>query len=165
MSKEVFKDLYEQYFDSIRSYIYYRSGEPELATDVTQEVFIKLWEKRNQFQLGQVKSLLYKMASDIFINQYRKQQSGETYKVFMQPQMNQMQDEGPAAELEFKELTTLYENTLETMSENDRITFLMSRREGLSYKEIAERLEIGQKAVEKRMSSALRILRNVLKPN
>jgi RNA polymerase sigma-70 factor (ECF subfamily) len=45
------------------------------------------------------------------------------------------------------------------MPENQRVVFLMSRMEDLTYREIAERLELSIKAVEKRMSLALKLLK------
>jgi RNA polymerase sigma-70 factor (ECF subfamily) len=49
------------------------------------------------------------------------------------------------------------------MPEKQRTAFLMSREESLKYSEIAERLNISVKAVEKRMNGALELLRKELK--
>jgi RNA polymerase sigma-70 factor (ECF subfamily) len=65
--------------------------------------------------------------------------------------------------LEYKELARKYSEALTKMNENQRITFLMSRSEELKYQEIAERLNISVKAVEKRMSQALDYLRKELR--
>ena len=72
MTKEAFKILYDQYFDDIRRYIYYRSGDQELATDIAQEAFITVWEKKFDYHPNKTKSLLYKIASDKFLSHYRK---------------------------------------------------------------------------------------------
>jgi len=54
---------------------------------------------------------------------------------------------------------------LEKMPENQRTVFLMSRNDELKYHEIAECLNISVKTVEKRMSAALKLLRNELLSN
>ena len=64
--------------------------------------------------------------------------------------------------LEYQELKENYEATLSMLPLNQREVFLMSRMEELTYKEIAERLEISVKAVEKRMSLTLKELRKAL---
>ena len=72
MTKENFKLLYDEYFDAIRRYLYYRSNDSELSTDIAQEVFMKVWEKQIKYEPGRTKSLLYKMAGDMFVSQIRK---------------------------------------------------------------------------------------------
>jgi len=52
------------------------------------------------------------------------------------------------------------EAALLKLSEKERIVFLMSRKDDLKYREIAERLNLSEKAIEKRMSQALKKLRN-----
>lgn len=71
--------------------------------------------------------------------------------------------EDPQHQLQYSELKKEYETALTEMSEGQRVVFLMSRLEELTYKEIAERLDLSVKAVEKRMSLALKELRSKLK--
>ncbi len=68
----------------------------------------------------------------------------------------------PEDELKDKELFENYKKALSSLSEKQRTVFLMSRMEGLKYQEIAERLKISVKAVEKRMTATLTYLKKVL---
>jgi RNA polymerase sigma-70 factor (ECF subfamily) len=70
LTKGEFKHIYDKYFDIIRNYLYYRSGNLELANDITQETFIKVWEKQFDYEEGKIKSLLYKIAGDNFVSHY-----------------------------------------------------------------------------------------------
>ncbi|TFH26757.1 MAG: RNA polymerase subunit sigma-24, partial [Bacteroidia bacterium] len=45
MNKEQFKSLFDRYFDDIRRYLYYRSGDEALSTDLAQDTFMRIWEK------------------------------------------------------------------------------------------------------------------------
>jgi len=72
LTRAQFKDLFDNYFDSVRNYIYYRSGDAEAATDIAQEAFLKLWEKQPS-DLSHITGLLFKIANDEFISQYRRQ--------------------------------------------------------------------------------------------
>lgn len=159
MTQEEFKILFDKYFDSIRNYIYYRSGNEELATDIAQDSFMKLWEKNLDFDEKPLKSLLYKIANDLFISKYRRDKVAQKYLLKLQPSVD---NHSPEDELAYKELKTKYETALENLSEKQRVVFLMSRTEGLKYQEIADQLELSVKAVEKRMTSALSYLRSAL---
>lgn len=159
MTQEEFKGLFDKYFDTIRSYIYYRCGDTELATDIAQEVFIQVWEKQFEIRDGKIKSLLYKMSADLFISKYRRMELEQKYLNSIE--LDYLED-SPEEQAELVELTSRYEKSLATLPENQRIVFLMSRNEGLKYSEIAERLDISVKAVEKRMNKALLFLREAL---
>jgi RNA polymerase sigma factor (sigma-70 family) len=62
-------------------------------------------------------------------------------------------------EKQFKEKLT---NAIDQLQENERVVFLMNRIDQLTYREIADRLEISQKAVEKRMHTALKKLHDLV---
>ncbi|MFP4367644.1 MAG: RNA polymerase sigma factor, partial [Bacteroidales bacterium] len=156
MNQQVFQQLFDQYFERVRNYIFYRCGDPELATDITQDTFMRIWEKRLKPDKGKEKALLFKIAGDIFISDYRKKQ---TALRFAETTNNDQVISSVDHEIDNNELTAMYEKALSQMKENSRIVFLMSRNDGLKYREIAEHLDISIKAVEKRMSEALDYLK------
>ena len=160
MTKTEFKICFDQFFDAIRNYIAYRCRDSELASDIAQEVFMKVWEKNIPFDLDKVKSLLYKIAHDLWVDNYRKKATSEKY--FLQLSHNKSEENTPQEELQYLELKETYENTLTFLPLKQREVFLMSRMEQLKYKEIALRLNISVKAVEKRMKLALFSMRKAL---
>ena len=159
MTQVEFKNCFDKYFDSIRNFIYYRSGDKELATDIAQEVFMKIWEKRDKLGIDN-KGLLYKMASDLFISKLRRTKSELEYQQnFQFDYANASTEE----DLDFNELKEKYEKALTRLPEKQRTVFLMSRNDSLKYHEIAEALKISTKAVEKRMKNALAFLKSEIK--
>ena len=62
INKAEFKQLFDKYFDTIRSFIFYRCGDTDAASDMAQDVFMKIWEKREKLNSTDLKPLLYKMA-------------------------------------------------------------------------------------------------------
>ncbi|WP_246222745.1 RNA polymerase sigma factor [Maribellus comscasis] len=159
LTPEEFKNIFDANFDEIRNYIFYRCGDKELATDIAQESFLKLWEKREKIKLTNIKGLLFKMASELFINQYHHQK--RTRKIVENIGFDH-HDYSPEEILSFEQLKEKYESLIEKMPDNQRVVFLMSRIEGLQYREIAERIGLSVKAVEKRMGNALNYLRTSL---
>ncbi len=160
LTKEDFKKCFDLWFDELRSYITYRCYDPELATDIVQETFVKVWEKGIEFQEGQTKGLLYKIANQLWISQYRKSQTEQKYKATLsfKQECNKAEEQ-----LYYEELKTKYDQALKKLPDKRRIVFLMSRMDNLTYQEIAERLDISVKAVEKRMTLALQELRKGVK--
>lgn len=161
MSESTFKIVFDTWFDAIRTYLLYRCGDEELATDIAQEAFIRIWEKRLYLEAESIPSILYKIAGDMLVSNFRKQNTEKKYRLSLEPPETTLT---PEEQITFYELNAKYELVLSQLPESQRIVFLMSRMESLKYKEIAERLEISVKAVEKRMSGALSTLRKVLQP-
>lgn len=152
MTKESFKTLFEQHFDTIRNYVYYRIGNEELATDIAQEAFMVIWEKQLIKSNDNAIGLIYKIASNILISKYRRQQ---VEIKFQKAQNSNQLDYSPEDEFQFIEMQKKYEKAISELPEKQRIVFLMSRNDELKYSEIAERLNLSIKAVEKRMSLAI----------
>lgn len=156
MTKEQFKTLFDRYFDDIRRYLYYRSGDEALSTDLAQDTFMRIWEKEMHLMPGSDAGLLYKIAGDLFVSHTRRDKLRKEA-----PDRIRFEQSGrtPEEELQFKELQEKYEKALIKLPENQRVVFLMSRMEELTYQEIAARLSLSVKAVEKRMTGALARLR------
>ncbi|OJX87343.1 MAG: RNA polymerase subunit sigma-70 [Paludibacter sp. 47-17] len=157
LNKAEFKQIFDKYFDTIRSFIYYRCGDVDAASDMAQDVFMKIWEKREQLNALELKPLLYKIANDMIISSYRKNNSRVDYEQSMTTQ--EQSQLSPEEELNFQELSSMYAKALEQMPEIQRVVFLMNRNDEMKYHEIAECLQLSVKAVEKRMSGALQYLR------
>jgi RNA polymerase sigma-70 factor (family 1) len=154
-----FSELFRSWYDPVRRYLYYRCGDQDLATDIAQETFVRFWEKDLSPVDGKAAGLLYKIARDQMISHYRKERVKQNY----QGTLRIVQTESsPEESLIYQELLNLYNELLARMPEKQRTVFLLSRVDDLKYHEIAARLGIGIKAVEKRMNLALKLIRQEL---
>ncbi len=158
LTKEEFKVVFDEHYDAIRRFVFYRCGDIEAASDLAQDVFLKIWEKRNVLSISYIKPLLYKMASDSFISYYRKEQLRINFEQSLVDEKEES-ELSPEEEFAFTELSATYAKALEKMPVKQRTVFLMSREEGMKYAEIAEYLNVSVKAVEKQMTAALRFLK------
>lgn len=159
LKKEEFKLLFDKYFDDVRRYILYRSGNEELATDIAQDTFMRVWEKQIKLDNRNVKGLLFKIANDFFISDYRHKKVEFNFFETFEPNQQSI---SPEDEYNFKDLKFAYEAALKTMPEKQRTVFLLNRIDELKYREIAEQLNLSVKAIEKRMSLALEHLKKEL---
>ncbi len=155
MTAKDFKMIYEEHFDDLRRYLIYRSGDQDLSKDITQNVFMKVWTKKIEIASGNIKSLLFKMATDEFISHIRKKKVQKEYtesidlKLIREPDNND----------DFLEKKVLFQKALNQLPEKQKTALLMNKMQGLTHKEIAEILNLSQKAIEKRIGLALKALK------
>jgi RNA polymerase sigma-70 factor (family 1) len=154
-----YQQAFNEHFKAIRNFIYFKTSDPDLADDLAQDTFIKLWENRAKIDRKTLKAYLYTIAGNLSINQLKRQQL--QYK-FAKTVVNRVDDASPEYLAQMKEYEQKLQDVIASIPEGSREVFLMNRLEDMKYREIAERLGISVKAVEKRMSRALQIIREKL---
>ena len=159
MNLDDFKNIFDNYYTPVKNYLYYKCGDTNLSEDVTQDAFIKLWDKRESIDQKTVKSYLYTIANNMLLNKIRHE---KVVLSFIQKNEHPLQENSPEYELEVKEFKIRFEQIIASMPTKQREVFLMNRIDELTYKEIAERLDLTVKAIEKRMSGALKHLKNYI---
>lgn len=157
---EGFKKYFDLYYEAIRAFLYYRVGDMTLAEDLAQEAFLRCWEKRSQVKEETVKAYLYTIATNLSINHLKR---NAVRLRFLSKQSKPLHFESGEYQLELQEFDEQLKQALSDLPDGQREVFLMNRLESLRYSDIAERLNISVKAVEKRMSKALEFLRGRIK--
>ena len=155
-----FKGIFDQYYTPIKNFLYYKRGDVAMAEDLCQDVFMKAWDKREDINEETVKSYLYTIANNMLLNKLRH---NKVVMNFAEKNKDQKNAQSPQYVLEEKEFKEGLERIISNMPEKQREVFLMNRIDELTYKEIAERLELSVKAVEKRMHGALGYLKDRIK--
>ncbi|RIA11130.1 RNA polymerase sigma-70 factor (ECF subfamily) [Flavobacteriaceae bacterium MAR_2010_72] len=154
-----YKYIFDTYSKTLFNFVYYKGGDTQQAEDIVQDAFIKLWDNCSNIIFEKAKSYLFTVARNLFLNQVAHQ------KIVLQHQSQSSTDrtnETPQFILEEKEYMVKLKNVIADLPEKQREVFLLSRIDKKKYSEISELLGITVKAVEKRMSQALVILRDKL---
>lgn len=159
MTAKDFKMIYDTHFDDLRRYLIYRSGDQDLSGDIAQNVFMKVWTKKIELASGNIKSLLFKMATDEFISHIRRKKVERAYSDSIDLRLLQESDNGDD---ELKDKKEQFKKALNQLPEKQRTALLMNKMQGLTYEEIAESLNLSEKAIEKRISQALGTLKQNL---
>jgi len=155
--QSLFETLFEKIAGNLRNYIYYKSGQLERAEDIVQEAFVKLWENCKKVSPEKAQSYLFTVATNTLLNLIEKD------KVRFKFKPNTKADfETPEFALEYDEYKTKLEKALNGLPDGQREVFLLNRIDKLTYKEIAEQLNLSVKAVEKRMSLALKHMKETV---
>jgi len=162
ISQVEFDQIFMNWYKPVRNSVYYKSGDMQEAEDITQEAFLKVWERRETINATTIGPLLYKIAGNIFLNRV------EHKKVILKFAINYQQDmysDSPDFLLEMKEFDRQLQEALSRLDEKSRTVFLMNRIDDMTYSQIAENLGLSVKAIEKRMSRALAFLKQYLTVN
>ncbi|MBX9851529.1 MAG: RNA polymerase sigma-70 factor [Cytophagaceae bacterium] len=136
----------------------------DAAEDVVQEMFIKIWKKRNELKIETtLKGYLYKAASNAALNYLENNKRFKLHQEITEKNTaNQIIDE--SVKLEQKEFEERIDRALDKLPPKCKAIFVLSRFEGMKYQEIANHLDVSLKTVENQMGIALQKLRDDLKP-
>lgn len=128
----------DQFSDHIYRYIVKQIRDNELAKDIVQESYIKLWERVDTVEYKKVKSWLFKTAYHTMIDIIRKRKFER--KVDEMPQMSHSDN--------YSDLKYWLDKGLETLPEVQRSVILLRDYEGYSYIEIGEILNLNESQVK-----------------
>ena len=154
-----FDQIFMDWYYPVRNSVYYKTGDMQAAEDITQETFLKIWEKKDTINIHTIGPLLYKISKNLFLNSV--EHSKVTLKFIADYQGTNYSD-SPDFELEMKEFDQKLKESLAELDEKHRSVFLMNRIDDLTYSQMAENLGISVKAIEKRMSKAMAFLKDRL---
>ena len=157
--------LFRKYSGSLYAFALSLTRNPFAAEEVTQLVFLKVWEKRSKInEFLSFKSFLFSVAYNETISWLRKENSEKrrigNYTQYIDSITNETEQL-----VEFRSLELIAENLIAEMPEKRKEIFRMSREQGFSNKEIADKLNISIKTVENQITSALKFLREHLGKN
>lgn len=153
--------LFRNYYPALCKSLYRILKDVSLAEDIVQEVFLKVWDKRHSIELNEAsQAYLYHSCYNTALN-FLKQQKPSDELGRLEETLSNGEDAEKA--LSFLETESMILQAIEALPPQTRRVFSLSRFEELSYKEIALRLEISIKSVEKHMGIALQRLRENLK--
>lgn len=154
--EKLFNHLFKTLSKDLFQYIYYKYGADNNPHDLVQEAFIKLWNNCKKVAPEKARSFLFTVASNQVLNEISKKKTALNYS---KEKVKHYTHESPEFVLEENEYRNRLQKALEDLTEEQRVTFLLNRVEGKKHQDIAEMLGISRKAVEKRIYTALRILR------
>ncbi len=153
----VFKKVYDTFALDLRNFLIYKFQDFQSAEDVVQESFIKLWHNCEKVPFIKAKSYLFTIANNMFLNIKKHEKVVREYE--KKSNLSKYDSVSPEFIMIEEEYAQKLEKAINALPEKEKEVFKMSRIEKLKYKEIAEKLEVSIKTVEKRMSAALRYLR------
>lgn len=154
-----FEAIFKTYYKGLLGYAYTFIKNEAAAEGIIQQVFLKLWEKRDSLSIDvSVKAYLYKSVYNHALNYLKHQQIKSVHEKHVSKQPASLAENAEGRVLS-NELQKQIHSALNELPEQCGTVFKMNRFEGLKYQEIADALGISIKTVEAHMGKALRIMR------
>lgn len=160
-SEAAFRALFTSYAPKLKSYVLKLSRSPETAEDIVHDVFLNIWKNRDKLNsIENFDSYLFTAARNNTHKSFRRR-AKETLIVAELKKT----DPGEAAfegedRITSQEVQAFIQNAIDKLSPQQKKIFLLSRSEGLSHDEIAQRLGIARRTVTNTITGALRSLRD-----
>lgn len=157
-----FDGLYSLYYSAVRDFIKKYVYSASLADDLTQEVFIKVWDHREQLQdVAYLKTYIFSMAKNHTFTALktisRSRESLNNMVCEISIPQNFADDN-----MQVREYMDFINRVLERIPSRSRTIFQLCREEGKSYAEVAEYLGISKNAIKNHMVSTMKILKNAV---
>ena len=157
--ERAFERIYRRYCAKVYKFTSLFIIEDSAKEDIVQQVFIKLWEMRESLcEDKSIDGLLFIITRNITFNESHKSFDHEALKLVENfPDGDSFHD--LQAKLEARQLETYIYELADQLPARQKEAFMYSRRDGLSYKEIAEIMQISEKGVERNIHMALKFLK------
>jgi RNA polymerase sigma-70 factor (ECF subfamily) len=161
-NEHAFAQLFNKYSDKLYSFVVSISGSNQVAEDVVQDVFLKIWQKGHELnEIENFHSYLFKMARNHVLN-IMKRMAKETLILSETAYEFSGRKQETFRDIEFKDTQHYYRKAIEKLPPQQKLVFIMSREKGLNQQEIAKNLNISIPTVKSHMTQALRFLRKKL---
>ncbi|MDB5141654.1 MAG: polymerase subunit sigma-70 [Mucilaginibacter sp.] len=154
-----YEEIYRRYHMLLYLYAYKKLKDKEAAKDLIQEIFLALWNKRRSYTFhADLAGYLYRAVRNRAFDIFAHQRVEQKYVDSLQSYLNT--DTATADHLlREKEIQTMIDNEIALMPKGMREVFELSRKQYLTHKEIAEKLDMSEDAVNKQIKRALKLLR------
>lgn len=162
-NKKAFATIFNAHYQSLASYVFKLTESMEVTEEIVQDVFIKIWLKReNLQQINSFANYIFILSKNQTLNYLRKKANDELRRKNWEKET----DGGACKENEDEQLENfrvLVEKAIDQLPEQQKRAYLLSRNEKLKYEEIACRLKISPETVKKHIYLASRCIKDYVK--
>ena len=157
-----FEQIYYNYCQKVYLFACRYIYNAEEAKEIVQEVFYKIWEYRKNLDENQsFNGYIFTITKNLIFNENRKKVNFNVYTSYI---LNYIQGITNQTENQviYNNVKSIISKEIEKFPPKRRQVYIMSRHEGLSYNEIAKKLNISEKTVETHLRLALSRLKKVV---
>lgn len=156
---DVFHRLYNTYYDPLFQFVNLYAKDRYVAEDIVQEVFLKLWDRRDRIRITHAKAYLFHMGRNAILNRIRD--TKERY--YFLERLSETEDYENGCDVDHVPSDVLIEivhDAINSLPPQCRVIFIMNRNQKMTYKQIAVVKGISRKTVENQIGIALKKIRS-----
>ncbi|MFN0293488.1 RNA polymerase sigma factor [Pedobacter helvus] len=155
-----YTEIYDRYFQLMFVFAYKKLRDEELAKDFVQELFADLWHKRRDILEDTIfASFLYVSIRHKILNHFAHQKVENKFAEFISSHASELATDQSDNLIREKQLKDYIEQQIMALPKKMQQIFVLSRKNHLSHKEIAQTLGTSEGNVSKQITNALKIIR------
>ncbi|WP_299568140.1 RNA polymerase sigma factor [uncultured Pedobacter sp.] len=158
-SENIFREIYQYFGPKVYRFAFSFLKEKQQSEEIVQETLIVLWENRQSFDESKaLEPYLFTIAKRLVLDQLRKTLSTKSLRERLLVAMSEQHNE-TEEQIIFSDMLVFAEKAINELPKQQQVVFKLSRIEGLSYDEIAERLNLSRNTVKNHLVVAAKRLR------
>jgi len=159
--ENAFKRVYYAYYAPLCSIAIRYLSSYDCGREIVQDLFLTIWERRSEWKPDNLKAYLYRSVCNRAINAVKElNYRNEALRKYQIEAASEIQIE--QVDMEVRDLLKIVNNAISKLPKRRQLIFILHKSHGLTYKEIAEFLDISEKTVENQMGRAFKFLREEL---
>ncbi|MCK5137987.1 MAG: RNA polymerase sigma-70 factor [Bacteroidales bacterium] len=157
-----FDAIYDMYSQKLYNFAFGLLKDHDNAGEIVQEVFVTLWEKRDQLNVAlNFENYIFTITHNSIRKFFRKKSMENKVKDFLLKNSPEVTENADAS-IVYNELFELANKTIDKLPPKRKTIYKLSRLEGMTIKEIANRLDISTRTAENQLAKALKYLKEEL---
>ncbi|MFC1222937.1 RNA polymerase sigma factor [Pedobacter sp. BG31] len=161
--EQAFATLFNSYRNKLYGFIFGITGSSEIAKDIVQDVFLKIWKTRhNAHKVENFNALVYRMAKNAALDQLKRASRESTALSTLSLVSEERTSSDPFEDMKATEIQLKYELALKKLPRQQRMVYELRHIEGEDYGEIAKKLNLSIPTIRSHFRNALNTLKGSL---
>jgi RNA polymerase sigma-70 factor (family 1) len=160
--EEAFAEIFSRYWDRVYHMTYPKVRSEAVTQEIVQDLFVTIWEKRRSLAIKNLESYFYASVRNRALNYIESQLVRRRYWIYYRRYLPTTV-ESTANTVELNELEEMVKVGISNLPEKSQLIFKLSRLEGRTISEIADALNLSEKAIQYHLTQSLKKLRVHLK--
>lgn len=165
-NEEAFKTLFEKHRGKLYNYLFSIVKSKEIAEEIVIDVFMKMWTGRELMtDIQNMDAFLHKVAYNKALDFLRIASRNAALQKLVKREMEYVKEKEADHKMLEQECQEIIDQAIRQLSPRRRTIFTLSRVDGLSYDEIAQKLHLSRNTVRNTMAETFRSIRSFLHKN